>query len=255
MYTAQGKIDKNAMLTKYAPLVRRLALQLIARLPSSVELDDMIQVGMLGLLDASNRYQDNMGAQFETYASQRIRGAMLDELRANDWLSRGMRQSSRSVETAMQSLAQQLGRSASEREIADEMSLSLEEYQRLLGEVHGSQLVYYEDFENNSNGNENSFIDQQVNSHNESSNFLHSDRSDPLQQLLQSGFREELKAAIGSLSEREQLLMSLYYEQELNLREIGAILEVSQSRVCQLHSQVMNRLRAHLHKADELEAA
>ncbi|MQQ99470.1 RNA polymerase sigma factor FliA [Glaciimonas soli] len=254
MYTAQGKMDKNAMLTKHAPLVRRLALQLIAKLPSSVELDDMIQVGMLGLLDASNRYQDNMGAQFETYASQRIRGAMLDELRANDWLSRSMRQSSRNVEAAIQSLAQQLGRAPSEQEIADEMSMSLDKYQRLLGEVHGSQLVYYEDFEG-SGGGENSFIDQQINSHSEGNDLLHGQHSDPLQQLLQSGFRENLKAAIDSLSEREKLLMSLYYEQKLNLREIGAIMEVSQSRVCQLHSQVIGRLRAYLHKVDELEYA
>jgi len=247
MYTAQGKIDKSGTLAQYAPLVRRLALQLIAKLPASVELDDMIQAGMLGLLDAANRYQDDQGAQFETYASQRIRGAMLDELRANDWLSRGLRQSSRKVDAAVQALEQKLARPPSEREIAVSMQLSLEDYQHLLQEIHGSQLVYYEDCEGGSN--ENSFLDRQHDS---------SDRSgaaDPLQRLLDSGMRHMLVEAIALMPERERLLLSLYYEQEMNLREIGAILEVSQSRVCQLHSQAISRLRVRLNETSRSEVA
>lgn len=241
MYTAQGKIDKAGMLTRYAPLVRRLALQLIAKLPASVELDDMIQAGMLGLLDATNRYQENQGAQFATYASQRIRGAMLDELRANDWLSRSSRQSSRTVAAVVQSLEQQLGRAPTEGEIAFELKMPLEEYQQLLQEIHGCQLVYYEDFEGGSG--ENSFLDQQSNGHSGKQN-------EPLEQLLEQGLRHRLVDAIEAMPERERLLLSLYYEQELNLREIGAILEVSQSRVCQLHSQAVTRLRARLHEPD-----
>lgn len=240
MYTAQGKIDKSGMLTRYAPLVRRLALQLITKLPASVELDDMIQAGMLGLLDATNRYQENQGAQFATYASQRIRGAMLDELRANDWLSRSSRQSSRSVAAAVQSLEQKLGRGPTEGEIAQELKMPLEEYQQLLQEIHGCQLVYYEDFEG---GNiENTFLDQQ------SSDQI-GKQNEPLDLLLEQGLRHRLIEAIEAMPERERLLLSLYYEQELNLREIGAILEVSQSRVCQLHSQAVSRLRARLHEA------
>lgn len=246
MYTAQGKIDKSDTLVQYAPLVRRLALQLTAKLPASVELDDMIQAGMLGLLDAANRFQENQGAQFETYASQRIRGAMLDELRANDWLSRGLRQSSRSVAAAVQSLEQKLGRLPIESEIAQELKVSLEEYQHLLQEIHGCQLIYYEDFENG--GNENTFLDQQYHGD-------HDNRKDPLKMLLESGLRHTLVEAIEALPERERLVLSLYYEQELNLREIGAVLEVSESRVCQLHSQAVTRLRARMHQTVGSESA
>ena len=240
MYTPQGKIDKSDpadLLTQYAPLVRRLALQLIAKLPASVELDDLIQAGMLGLLDAAGRYQDDLGAKFETYASQRIRGAMLDELRANDWVSRGLRQSSRGVAKAIQSQEQKRGRSPTEGEIAQELQLPLAAYQHLLQEIHGCQLVYYEDFDRNDQ--ENTFIDQH--GRNENSGGIESD--DPLAQLLESGLRQRLIEAIEAVPERERLLLSLYYEEELNLREIGAIMEVSQSRVCQLHSQVVSRLR------------
>jgi RNA polymerase sigma factor FliA len=237
MYTAQGKIEKPDTLTQYAPLVRRLALQLIAKLPGSVELDDLIQAGMLGLIDAANRYQENQGAQFETYASQRIRGAMLDDLRANDWLPRSIRQSSRKLASAVRVLEQKLGRPPAEREIAEEMQLSLEEYQQLLQEAHGTQLVHYEDFEGD--GGENAFLDVHA---------IHdqSKQNDPLEMLLESGFRHQLIEAIETLPERERLLLSLYYEEELNLREIGAVLDVSQSRVCQLHSQAVSRLRARL---------
>ncbi|MEO5658273.1 MAG: RNA polymerase sigma factor FliA [Polaromonas sp.] len=240
MYTPQGKIDKSPadLLTQYAPLVRRLALQLIAKLPANVDLDDLIQAGMLGLLDAASRYQDDQGAQFETYATQRIRGAMLDELRANDWVSRGLRQSSRGVAKAIQVQEQKRGRSPTEGEIAEELQLPLGAYQHLLQEIHGCQLVYYEDFDRNEQ--ENSFLDQHCRSENSDG----PQAGDPLGQLLESGLRQRLIEAIDAVPEREQLLLSLYYDEELNLREIGAVMEVSQSRVCQLHSQVISRLRA-----------
>lgn len=248
MYTSQGKIDKSGpsdLLAKYAPLVRRLALQLIAKLPASVELDDLIQVGMLGLLDAANRYQDDRGAKFETYASQRIRGAMLDELRANDWVSRGLRQSSRSVATAVHAQEQKLGRAPTESEIAQELQLPLEAYQHLLQEIHGCQLVYYDDFDRGDQENrENSFLDRH-------SQDAHSLADEPLTQLLRGDFRRLLVEAIELMPERERLLLSLYYEEELNLREIGAVLEVTQSRVCQLHSQAINRLRGSLRESLE----
>jgi len=238
MYTAKGKLDKSDRLAEFAPLVRRLALQLIAKLPSSVELDDLIQAGMIGLLDATARFQENQGAQFETYASQRIRGAMLDELRANDWLSRGLRQSARSVETTIRKLEQQLGHSPSEKEVAQSMDLPLGDYQKLLYDIHGTQLIYYEDFDQNSG--DSSFLDLQASADEASM------ANDPLAQLENRGMREQLVAAIENLPEREKLLLSLYYEQELNLREIGAVLDISQSRVCQLHSQAVARLRARL---------
>jgi RNA polymerase sigma factor for flagellar operon FliA len=245
MYTSQGKIDQSGtagLLMQYAPLVRRLALQLIAKLPASVDLDDLIQAGMLGLLDAASRYQDDQGAKFETYASQRIRGAMLDELRANDWVSRGLRQSSRGVARAIQSQEQKRGRHPTEGEIAEELQLPLAAYQSLLQEIQGCQLVYYEDFDRGSQ--ENTFIDQECSSRHDGG----PGSGDPLAQLLENGLRQRLIDAIEAVPERERLLLSLYYEEELNLREISAVMEVSQSRVCQLHSQVISRLRGLLAK-------
>jgi len=241
MYTSQGKMtrpEQTELVKEFAPLVRRLALQLIAKLPASVDLDDLIQAGMIGLLDAGVRYEDDQGAKFETYASQRIRGAMLDELRANDWVSRGLRQSSRSVAKAVHAQEQKLGRAPNEGEIAEELQLPLEAYQHLLQEIHGCQMVYYEDFDRNEQ--ENSFLDRQARGESD----VPANSNGPLDQLLERGMRDRLIEAIEAIPERERLLLSLYYEQELNLREIGAVMEVSQSRVCQLHSQVVSRLRA-----------
>ncbi|MDR3392930.1 MAG: RNA polymerase sigma factor FliA [Sulfuriferula sp.] len=234
MYTVNGKTDKNQLLTEHAPLVKRLAYQLKAKLPPSVEVDDLIQAGMMGLLDAVNRYEESHGAQFETYAVQRIRGAMLDELRSTDWLPRNLRQNMRKIEVAMSSLQQQLGRMPTELEVAKSMKMSLVDYQDMLTEGSGHQLVYYEDYHDDDDHD--SFLDRFCSDHS----------SDPLLGLLQDDFRDALVEAIDSLPEREKLLMGLYYEQELNLKEIGAVMGVSESRVCQLHSQAVARIRANL---------
>lgn len=234
MYTVNGKSDKNALLTEHAPLVKRLAHQLKAKLPPSVEVDDLIQAGMIGLLDAVGRYEETHGAQFETYAVQRIRGAMLDELRSSDWLPRSMRQNMRKIEVAMNSLQQRLGRPPLETEVAAHLKLSLADYQELLTEGGGHQLIYYEDF-HDGEGNEH-FLDR----------YCAELSSDPLQSLMNTGFREAVIHAITALPEREKILMGLYYEQEMNLREIGAVMNVSESRVCQLHSQAIARMRATL---------
>jgi RNA polymerase sigma factor for flagellar operon FliA len=145
MYTAKGQLDVNSMLKQYSSLVRRLAHQMIAKLPANVEIDDLIQVGMIGLTDALSRFDAAQGVQFETFATQRIRGAMLDELRGNDYLSRGTRKQQRSIESAVHKLEQKLGRAPAESEIAREMGITLTEYQELLGKVRGTQLVYLED--------------------------------------------------------------------------------------------------------------
>jgi RNA polymerase sigma factor FliA len=234
MYTVNGKTDKNQLLTEHAPLVKRLAYQLKAKLPPSVEVDDLIQAGMMGLLDAVNRYEESHGAQFETYAVQRIRGAMLDELRSTDWLPRNLRQNMRKIEVAMSSLQQKLGRMPTELEVAKSMKMSLVDYQDMLTEGSGHQLVYYEDYHDDDDHD--SFLDRFCSDHS----------SDPLLGLLQDDFRDALVEAIDSLPEREKLLMGLYYEQELNLKEIGAVMGVSESRVCQLHSQAVARIRANL---------
>ena len=235
MYTAHGQLDRDALIRQHAPLVRRIAHHMIAKLPPNVELDDLIQVGMIGLAEALSRYESAQGVQFETFASQRIRGAMLDELRASDWGSRNLRQQARQVEQAVRVLEHQLGRPPTEGEIARELKLSLAAYQSLLQDIQGAQLLYVEDFAREDGDN------PVLELHSRGS---HGD--DPLQALMESGFRAELVEAIRNLPERDQLLLNLYYEEELNLREIGAILEVSQSRVCQLHSQAISRLRASL---------
>lgn len=240
MYTAQGTIEKSDLLEQHQPMVRRMALQMIAKLPASVELDDLIQAGMLGLLDATKRYKDNLGAKFETFANQRIRGAMIDELRASDWGSRGLRQSARRVEQAIQTLGHRFGRPPTEGEIAKELKMNLQAYQALLQEIQGCQLLYVEDFAQGDPGKQ--FLDE----HTREARKDRRSSGDPLESLLESGFRHQLVDAIAGLPERDRLLLSLYYEEELNLREIGAILEVSQSRVCQLHSQAISRLRANL---------
>ncbi len=235
MYTIHGKKDqKDELLNKHAILVKKLAYQLKAKLPPSVELDDLIQAGMMGLLDATNRYEDNHGAVFETYAAQRIRGAMLDELRSSDWLPRSVRKNMRDVETAISQLEQQLGKPPTENEVAKKLQLSLDDYYEMLGDCSGHQLVYYEDF-HESDGSEH-FLDR----------FQTDNSNDPIKGLLDGDFRDALIGAIEALPERENVLMGLYYEQELNLKEIGAVMNVSESRVCQLHSQAVARLRANL---------
>jgi len=236
MYTATGKTDnKDVLLDQHAALVKKLAYQLKSKLPASVELDDLIQAGMMGLLDAVNKYEESHGAQFETYASQRIRGSMLDELRSADWLPRSIRKNMREVETAISQLEQQLGRSPSENEVAKNLSLSLDSYYEKLSHCSGHQLVYYEDFhEADSPGDH--FLDR----------FSQDDSNTPMDTLVDHDFKEAIVDAIDHLPEREKILMGLYYEQEMNLKEIGAIMNVSESRVCQLHSQAVGRLRATL---------
>jgi RNA polymerase sigma factor for flagellar operon FliA len=234
MYTAKGQLDLNSMLKQYSPLVRRLAHQMIAKLPANVELDDLIQVGMIGLTDALSRFDAAQGVQFETFATQRIRGAMLDELRGTDWMSRGSRKQQRSIETAVHRLEQKLGRPPQESEIAVEMGMSLVEYQELLGKVRGTQLVYLEDMSGDEGDSD--YLDRHVSD----------DAANPLAQLQDHRMRKALVAAIKTLPEREQLVMSMYYEQDMNLKEIAAVLKVTESRVCQLHSQTIARLRVKL---------
>lgn len=233
MYTVKGQLDRSALIKQYQPLVRKLAHYMMAKLPASVEVDDLIQVGLIGLADALSRYEATQGVQFETFATQRIRGAMLDELRGNDWMSRGSRKSQKDIETHMRRLEHRLGRSPTESEIAKEMGLTLADYQALLNKVRGTQLVYLEDMSRTHEDDDN-FLDRHV---------ADAD-ADPMNMLRDQRLRESLVAAIKSLPEREQYIMSMYYEQDMNLKEIAAVLDVTESRVCQLHSQSIARLRA-----------
>ncbi|QGB07717.1 RNA polymerase sigma factor FliA [Bordetella holmesii] len=222
-------------LLRYSPLVRKLALQLLARLPASVQLDDLMQAGTIGLLDAVRRYQETPDAQFETYATACIRGAMLDELRSQDWLPRSVRSKSRRIESAIQRQEQRLMRPPTETEIAEELGVPLDEYQSMLSDAQGIQILHYENIDADGESGAGHWQPACVQS-----------SGNPLNALLASDLRASLIQAIERLPEREQLLLSLYYEQGLNLKEIGAVLNVTEARVCQLRSQATARLRATL---------
>lgn len=233
MYNATGISDKEQCLKEYAPLVKRIAHHMMLKLPNSVQVDDLIQAGMMGLLEAAGRYDELRGAQFETYAAQRIRGAMLDELRSSDWLPRSMRSDMRRIEAAIHRMQQRLGRAPVESEIARELDIPLAEYQQLLQESRGAQLVYYEDFHEEG---ANDFFE----------NFESLEEVNPLALLQDERFRSALISAIEKLPERERMMMGMHYEHDMNLREIGEVLGVGESRVCQLHSQAVARLRSML---------
>ena len=230
MYTSQGTLEKERLVNQYTPLVKRIAFHLMAKLPASVQIDDLVQNGMMGLLDALTRFEEGMGAQFETYAVQRVRGAMLDGLRENDWMPRGIRKEMRRVESVIHKLEHQQGRPPSEGELAAALEMPLPEYQKLLQDARGHQLVYLEDLSHD----EEDYLDRHASGVS----------LDPLVIIEESNLRDALIAAIAGLPEREKLMMALYYEQDLNLREIGEVMGVTESRVCQLHTQAVARLRA-----------
>lgn len=218
--------------TEFAPLVKRIAYQLAAKLPASVEVDDLMQAGMIGLIDAMGHFDETQGAQFETYATQRIRGAMLDELREIDWVPRSVRKNARDIEKAITKLQQKLEHAPTEQEIADELKVELAEYQSMLADARGHQLLYYEDFQNDDGD------PVELN--------MSDGRPSPFELLQDQGMRQALIQAIDTLPEREKIMMAMYYQEDLNLKEIGAVLGVSESRVCQIHSQAVMRIRSKL---------
>ena len=233
MYTATGNINKDEFVVEFTPLVKRIAYHMMTKLPASVQVDDLIQAGMIGLLDAIKRYEGSYGRQFESYASQRIRGAILDELREADWLPRSMRKKMRDVETTIRKLEQDLGHPPSEQELADELEMSIDDYHKILQNARGAQLIYYEDFQKD---DEDPFLDR----------FCVDSGGDPLEALLDENLRALLIKAIDNLPPREKQVMGMHYEQEMNLREIGEVMGVSESRVCQLHTQAVSRLRSRM---------
>lgn len=233
MSSTAGPSDKDAVIRAHLPLVKRIAYHLMSRLPASVEADDLIQAGLIGLLDAVERFDDSQGAHFETYATQRVRGAMLDELRDSDWASRTLRKASRQIENAIHILQQRLQRPPTEQEIAGEMGIGIQDYFELLSETRGAQLVYYEDLYSSDNED---FLDR----------FVDELAAGPFEMIADQKFRKALTQAVVELPDREKMLMGMYYEQEMNFKEIGAVLGVSESRVCQLHGQAIARLRGFL---------
>lgn len=228
MYQQVGKSSADELLREHFPLVKKVGLHLKARLPAEFELDDLLQVGMLGLINAAGNYDANQGASFETYASIRIRGAMLDEVRRSGWSPRSVQQKSRAVSEAIRRAEMRKGGEVSDAEIAEEMGMPMDEYHAISRELTSSKLVS---------------LDEHVD---ENHHDLAGNESDPLDRLQDDDFQDALKECIATLPEKEALVMSLYYNEELNLREIGAVLEVSESRVCQIHGQALTRLKARM---------
>ncbi|RJS95147.1 RNA polymerase sigma factor FliA [Salinisphaera sp. Q1T1-3] len=230
MYTAAGRMERTQTIEGYMPMIRRHALALQVRLPPSVDLDDLIQAGTVGLLDALERFETGQGATFATYASQRVHGAMIDELRSRDWLPRSVRRGARELATAIEHLEHRLGRAPREREIAAELGLSTEDYHALLNDVNNGLILSYQ--EEGTPESEPSRPAASVDA-----------GGDPFAATFANARREDLMTAIDGLPERERMLLGLYYQEDLNLKEIGVVLGVTESRVCQLHSQAVARLR------------
>jgi RNA polymerase sigma factor FliA len=222
--------DMDALVRRHADLVKRIAYHLAGRLPPQVEVDDLMQAGMMGLLEAAQNYTAGRGASFETYAGIRIRGAMLDALRKLDWAPRSVHRKARAAAAALREVEARRGSEATDTDIAAQMGVPLAEYHRIVQDSLGCQLLRLNDSEDGE-----SPLDR-----------IKDGAPDPQAELLDDSMRSAVVQAIEGLPERERLVLSLYYEQELNLKEIGAILSVTESRVCQLHGQALLRLKARL---------
>lgn len=232
MYNELEFKSGQELIEEYAPLVRRIAHHLMARLPSHVVLEDLLQSGMMGLLEAARRYDSGKGASFETYAGIRIRGAIIDEVRRGDWTPRSVHRNGRRISEAIAQVEHRTGRDATDAEVAAELGIGLAEYHALLQDSVDSRLFSYDQLTDSA---EDSPVEQ-----------FASPDPDPGSKLEGEGFRQALAQAISTLPERERLVLSLYYDEELNLKEIGQILGVSESRVSQIHSQAALRLRGRL---------
>lgn len=222
----------DALVTRHAELVKRIAYHLAGRLPASVDVADLIQAGMVGLLEAAANFSASRGASFETYAGIRIRGAMIDALRKLDWAPRSVHRKARAVASVIREIEKESGRDARDGEIARRLGVSLEEYHDIVRDAASCRLTSLDD----------------------ATAAAATDAADPYRETADEVFRESLARAIDSLPEREKLVMSLYYTDELNLKEIGAVLKVTESRVCQLHGQALMRLKSRLAAWTDAEA-
>jgi RNA polymerase sigma factor FliA len=227
MYAEVERFGEDNIVTRHAALVKRIAFHLINRMPAHVQVDDLIQAGMLGLLEAASNFDSGQGASFETYAGIRIRGSMLDEIRKLDWTPRSVHRKSRAVSEAIRRIEHQKGSDATDHEIAQEMGISLSEYHQILVDTNSARVFSIDALED-----ENDY--QVAGAVNDS----------PFNQLSDNEYQKNLADSIRSLPEKEQLVMSLYYQDELNFREIGQVLDVSESRVCQIHGQALLRIRS-----------
>jgi RNA polymerase sigma factor FliA len=221
---ARAAGDTDGLVLQHAELVKRIAYHLAGRLPPSVEVDDLIQAGMLGLLEAASNYAANRGASFETYAGIRIRGSMIDALRKLDWAPRSVHRKARAAAAAVREIELRTGRDARDVEIAASMGVSLDEYHSIMQDAASCRLASLDD----------------------AMGAAAAGSADPFREAADERFRSALTRAIEALPERERLVMSLYYSEGLNLKEIGAVLKVTESRACQLHGQALVRLKSRL---------
>jgi RNA polymerase sigma factor for flagellar operon FliA len=229
-----GHTDQSDQLvTAHLDLVRRVAHHLLARLPASVQIEDLVQSGMIGLIEASRQFQPGQGATFSTYASIRIRGAMIDELRRCDWTPRSVHRNSRRIAETIRQVEAREGRAARDAEIAAMLEVSMDDYHAMLQDCAGTRILGWEEL-----FGEDADPDQ----------LLPGDGPSPAMQFEQSQLRNALAEALAGLPEKERLVLSLYYDEELNLREIGAVLGVTESRVSQIRSQSLHRLRVRMNE-------
>ncbi len=219
--------SEDELVEQYAPLVKRQAYHLAARLPETVQIDDLIQAGMIGLLEAARRYRSDGGARFETYATTRVRGAMVDALRPSDWTPRSVNRRAREMTGAVQRVEHRLGRSASDAEIMAEMGVDADTYHELVRDITTARVLS---------------LDEVIDDGQAAGQPVTTDT--PESQTAQQDVRRRIADAIHSLPEREQQILALYYDEELNLREIGQVLDVTESRVSQIHGRALVRLRA-----------
>lgn len=233
----QSVNQKQAFVELHAGLVKRIAHHMMARLPASVQVDDLIQAGMIGLLEASKNFDGSKGASFETFAGIRIRGAMLDEIRRGDWVPRSVHKNSRLIAKAINEVENETGRDARDVEVAEKLELSINDYHHILNDVNSGKIIGIEDL-----GVTEDVIGSSDDKH----------QDEPFEDIAHGAFQGELVKAIETLPEREALVLSLYYDEELNLKEIGAVIDVSESRVSQIHSQAMHRLKAKLNSWQQI---
>lgn len=240
--------DKNKMITEYAPLIRFIAQKIAARLPSNIELDDLISAGVIGLMDAIDKYDPSRDNKFKTYAEFRIRGAILDELRSQDWVPRSIRDKAKALDKLMVQLETELGRAPADEEVARAMNISVDEFYNLINQVKPVSLLPIDQATSFSNTDKKSIMD-----------ILEGSKlNNPHSQLNVKYIKEVVAQAIEELPERQRLVLSLYYFEDLNLKEIGQVLRVTESRVSQLHAQAVIRLRSKLSltlESGEMEVA
>ncbi|MFM2478318.1 RNA polymerase sigma factor FliA [Celerinatantimonas sp. MCCC 1A17872] len=230
-YSSMVADDTETIVAKHSSLVKRIAHHLMARLPASVIVEDLIQAGMIGLIEAARNFDGSKGASFETYAGIRIRGAMLDEIRRGDWVPRSVHKNSRMINEAIASVEREKGRDAKDTEVAAYLEVSIGEYHAMLSDVSSGKILGIDDL----GVSEDVLSNEASRAHNR-----------PFEGFANERFQQALSDCISHLPEREALVLSLYYDEELNLKEIGEVLSVSESRVSQIHSQALARLKVRM---------